>query len=236
MVETNGSDLNLLLSNLLVNKNSFRKFENFADQLLHHRTKFLFARQVDYSDIVSSVVLKLLTGEINWDSGKSSLDAFFFSRIRTEITNLVKKEKKFIPASVNKSEIVNDYSGESEEDVSEFPRCIICPFEDNENNEEQAFSEEFKTSAFELFKDSDEEFLVLDGIYNGLHTREIALDLGITKDDVHNIKRRINRVLKAKFNPPKHKFINEDKPLDNSLLENKPGKSTPDNNNIGELI
>ena len=195
-------------------------------------------------EIRDSLLPKLLSGEINWYPKSSSLTSFFYGRISTEIFNLTKKERKFIPVPLNKSETINDYSGEPEEDLTELPGAIIYPFEENEEENEKYNPEEIRKVAYEIFKDSPEEFLVLDNIYKGLHTREIALDLGISKDDVHNIKRRINRVLKSwvrrnkerKNNPYKLDSTIKNKPLTDSLFENKPGQSAPDNNNNGELI
>jgi hypothetical protein len=244
MAEPCGSNLNVHLSGLFENKNLKRKLEVYADRLLNKSTGYSFARHFRSSDFISVITLKLLSGEINWDPKTSSLVSFFYSRIKTEIFNLTKKEMKFIPVSLDKSEIINDYSGEPEEDESELPGNIIYPFEENDDNKLEYNPEEIRKVAYEIFKDSTEEFLVLDDIYKGLHTREIAIDLGISKDDVHNIKRRINRVLKAwvkrdkerKDTPYKLDFTLNDKPLSDWPFENKPGEEAPDNNNNGEVI
>jgi DNA-directed RNA polymerase specialized sigma24 family protein len=244
MAEPNRSNLNLLLSNLYENTNLITKLEVYADKLLKKSTKNSFARHFCPSDIVSSITLKLFSGEINWDPQSSTLTSFYFSRISTEIFNLTRKEMKFIPAGLGNSETEDDYTGESEDVSPDFPQLIIFPFDEEDNEKEKYDPDEIRKVAYEIFKDSTEEFLVLDDIYKGLHTREIALDLGITKDDVHNIKRRINRVIKAwakrnqaeKNNSQILRFTDNDKPLTDSLLENNPGESTPDNNNNGELI
>jgi len=202
------------------------------------------------SDFISSIALKLLTGEITWNKETGSLTCFFYRRISTEIFNLTKKEKKFIPAPLEKSKTINDYSGEPEDEVSEPPQFIINPIGENDAEEEEIDPLEFTEVAYEIFKDSPEEFLVLDGIYNNLQTREIAIDLGISKDEVHNIKRRIKRVLKAwvlrnkkeKTDKPclgpcgKTRRISEPQRFSkNPLIKNKPGELNPDNNNNGEL-
>ncbi|MDR3608942.1 MAG: hypothetical protein P4L27_00085 [Ignavibacteriaceae bacterium] len=244
MAEPCGSNLNVHLSGLFEDENLKRKLEVHADRLLKKSTRYSFARYISPSDFISSITLKLLSGEINWDPKTASLTSFFYSRISTEIFNLTKKEMKFIPVSLDKSEIINDYSGETDDDESELPGTIIYPFEENDNDKPEYDPEEIRKVAYEIFKDSTEEFLVLDDIYKGLHTREIALDLGISKDDVHNIKRRINRVLKAwvkrdkerKENPYKLGFTINDKPLSDWPFENKPGEAAPDNNNNGEPI
>jgi DNA-directed RNA polymerase specialized sigma24 family protein len=243
MADIEEPDLSTLISKLLQNNDLKRKFEVYAEKLLRKRTKYDFARHVLPSDIISSVALKLLTGEITWSKETGTLTCFFYRRISTEIFNLAKKEKKFIPVPLEKSAIINDYSGEPEDEVSEPPQFIIYPIGENDEEDEKIDPLEFTEVAYEIFKDSPEEFLVLDGIYNTLQTREIALDLGISKDEVHNIKRRIKRVLKAWINRNKKQknstpalaLINKNKPLEKPVYENKPGELTPDNNNNGEL-
>ena len=91
-------------------------------------------------------------------------------------------------------ESINDYEGDVEDDISLPEQFIIYPFEENEV-EEELDPLEITNVAFEIFKDSPEEYLVLEGIYNGLQTQQISLDLGLSKDEVHNIKRRIKGFL-----------------------------------------
>jgi hypothetical protein len=253
------SDLGALLSSLLQNKNLKRKLENYAALLLYKRTKNGFARHVLPSDIISTISLKLLDGNIVWDKDKCSLIRFFNSRLRSEVANLFKKEMKFIPVPLEDSETFSDYEGDIDDDVSLPPQFIIDPFEDN-NDEEEIDPVEFKKIAYEIFSDSDEEFCVLDEMFKGHKSNLIALNLGLTERQVHNIKRRVIRILKAwvlrnkKKNTILYKqlVINNNKPQKisepqprrfsepprfskNPLDKNKPGKSTPDNNNNGEL-
>jgi hypothetical protein len=235
MVNTNGSDLNALLSALHEDKNLIRKFEVYAEKLLYKRTKNKFALHFCPSDFVSSITFKLLNGDINWDNEQCSLSCFFFRRIRTDIFNLTRKEIKFIPVPLEKSAIINDYTGKSDDDISEPPELIIYPFEENDDKDE-IDPVEFKKIALETFLDSDESYCVLDEMLKGLKPNQIARSLGLTKNKVYYYKRHINRILKEKFNPAKLELTKEDKPLNNSLLENNPGDLTPDNNNNGELI
>jgi DNA-directed RNA polymerase specialized sigma subunit len=160
----------------------------------------------------------------------------------TEIFNLTKREKKFIPVPLDKSESVSDYEGEIDDDVSLPPQFIIDPFEEN-NNEEEIDPVEFKKIAYKIFSDSDEEYCVLDEMFKGHQTKQIAINLGISEIDVYNIKKRITRVLKAwfkrnskpqRFSEPR-RFSEPPRFSKNPLDKNKPGKSTPENNNNGEL-
>jgi hypothetical protein len=243
MPDNNRSELGTLLSGLLQNKNLKRKLEAYADRVIRKRTKNEFARHLTPSDYISSVSLKFLNGSIHWDRKACSLASFFFNMIRTEVFNQSRKEKKFIPVPLLKSETFNDYDGEVEEDISEPQWFIIDPFEDV-IDEEGYDPLAFKNLVFELLNDLPEEYLVFEGISNGLQTRQICLDLGLTKDQVHNIKRRIKRIViswiqrNKKKNSPLYKqlLINNSEPLTNTSNLNKAGRSIPENNNEGELI
>lgn len=224
----NGSDLSALISNLLQDKNLNRKLEAFTDRLLRKRTKYKFARHLCPSDLISSLTLKLLDGDINWDPEISSLDSFYYIRIRTEIFNLIKKEKKFLPVPLDNSEKESDYDEEVDDEITLPEEYIFYPFEEVIGNGEYD-PLVFTKIAFELLQDSPEEYLVLDAIYNGLQTKDIVLDLGLTKDEVHNIKRRIKRTMHTWIKRNKKK----DTDLYRQLLINQPLQLT---NNNGELI
>ena len=256
MPENNRSDLRALLSDLLSNKKLTRKYESYAGKLLFKRSEYAFARHILPSDIVSSIILKLLTGDITWNIEKSSFDSFFYSKIRTEIFNLIKKEKKFIPVQFDRSETFSDYEGEIEDDIPLPLQLIIDPFNDD-NDENKIDILQFRNIAFEIFQDSPDEYLVLDAVCSGHQTKQITLDLGLSKDEVHNIKRRIIRVLKSwakrnikpqrfpdpprfsqphpqRFSDPNTFGKNHSDP--HTFSQNQPGKTTLDNNNNGELL
>jgi hypothetical protein len=241
MPDNNGSDLRVLISALLGNRNFKRKLEVYADRLLNKWTKYNFARHILPDDLISSVTLKLLEGDINWNSKTCSLPCFFYRRIRTEVFNLSKREIKFIPVQLENSESITDYEGEIVDDIPLPPQFIFNPFEDD-NNEDEIDPEEFKKIAFGIFKDSDEEFCVLDEMFKGNKSNLIALKLGIPVKDVKNIKKRISRILEVwvlrnktgKVPADDRTLINKTKRLINPFI-NKPGKITPDNNNNGEL-
>src|ERR1035437_3683494 len=85
MADIEAPDLSTLISKLLQNNDLKRKFEVYAEKLLRKRTKYDFARHMLPSDIISSVALKLLTGEITWSKETGTLTCFFYRRIRKEI-------------------------------------------------------------------------------------------------------------------------------------------------------
>jgi hypothetical protein len=242
MPDNNRSDLGALLSGLLENKNLKRKFEVYAEKLLKKRTKNAYARHITPSDIISSITLKLLDGDITWNCEVVTLTCFFYRRIRSEVFNLASREKKFIPVPLDQSENINDYEGDVDDDISLPPQFIIYPFGENEK-EDEIDPVKFEKIAYELFKDSEEEFCVLDEMFKGNKPNLIAANLGISENDVYNTKKRILRVLKTRvrrnnikqINTSDLPLINNNTPCLNPQFENKPGTSTPENNNNGEL-
>lgn len=196
-MKTNKSpDLGSLLSGIIDDPKLKKKLVKYADKLLFKRTKFKFARHLTPEDLLFNVTFKFLTGEIIWNQKKSTLIDFLFLRIRSEVANLVKKEMKFIPVSLEGLERIEEDIDGNEKELPVPKELIINPFED-ELNEEKLDPLNFKELAYEFFKDSPEEFCVIDEMYKGLPPRHIASALGITENDVYNIKKRIVRVLKS---------------------------------------
>jgi DNA-directed RNA polymerase specialized sigma24 family protein len=184
-----------LLSDLLKDVKSKNKFLNYINRLLFKRTKYEFARYIQPDDIFSAIILKLLAGDIIWHKEKCTLNSFIYLRIRSEIFNLVKKEKKFIPVSLNVFDSMDEDFEEHENGVPLSNELIVDPFKD-ELGDDEISPEDFKNIVFQIFQDSLEEFCVLDEIYNGRSPRQIAAILGIPENDVYNINRRILRVIK----------------------------------------
>jgi RNA polymerase sigma factor (sigma-70 family) len=202
----------------------------YASRLLHNRTKYQFARHMQGCDIVSDIKLKLISREFKWDNNKSTLICFFHDRIRAEIANLVKKEKRFIPIPLHQPDSIDDDGFDNDNNVLLDPRLTHNPFE-SKINEDNLDLEDIKNIASDIFKNSEEEYCVADNMLKGLKSREIAEDLGITSNNVHNIKRRVIRKLRS-F---KQRFTDTDKPSDNSIRNKKPGSSTPVLKNNGDL-
>jgi RNA polymerase sigma factor (sigma-70 family) len=230
MAENNFPDLNALLDNLFKIRESVNKLEKYAARLLHKRTHYEFARHMQPSDIISDITLKLLSGEINWNPKKSSIIDFFYFRIRTEIFNLVKKERKFIPILLNPSETADDDSFKNDENILVDSRLIVYPFE-GEKEEKKIGIKDIQNITPDIFHKSAEEYCVADNMLKGFKNREIAADLGISPNEVHNIKKRVFRKIKS----IKSRFTEKDKPSDNSFRNKKPGSSTPELINIGDL-
>ena len=196
METNNPSDLGSLLSEIINNPKLKKKLVNYANKLLFKRTKFIFARHLTPEDILFNVSFKFLSREIIWNRNKSTLIDFLFLRIRSEVANLVKKEMKFIPVPLEGLERIEEDIDGNEIELPVPKELIINPFED-ELNEEIVDTLNFKKLLYGLFQDSPEEFCVIDEMYKGLQPRHIAAELGITENDVYNIKKRIIRVLKS---------------------------------------
>jgi DNA-directed RNA polymerase specialized sigma24 family protein len=187
--------LGSLLSDLLKDVKQKNKFLNYINRLLFKRTKYEFARFIQPDDILSSIILKLLAGDIIWHKEKCTLNSFIYFRIRSEIFNLVKKEKKCIPISLNIFDPLDEDCEEHGNGVPLSAELIVDPFKD-ELGDDEISPEDFKNIVFGIFQDSLEEYCVLDEIYNGRSPRQIAAILGIPENDVYNINRRILRVIK----------------------------------------
>jgi hypothetical protein len=201
MKTNNPPDLGSLLSGIIDNPKLKKKLVNFANKLLFKRTKFIFARHLTPEDLLFNVTLKFLSGEIIWNQEKSTLIDFLFLRIRSEVANLVKKEQKFIPVPLDISETVDEDIDGNERVLPTAKELIIYPFED-ELDEDIIDPLEFKKHADKIFQNSPEEFCVFDEMFKGHQPRHIASTLGITENDVYNIKKRVVRVLKSI--PPTH--------------------------------
>ena len=91
------SDLEILLKD----RRTIVKYEKFARQLLFKRTKGEFARQYTASDIVANILAKLCLGSYHWRR-QFLFDTFMYLRIRTEVSNIAKHERHFIPISIEK--------------------------------------------------------------------------------------------------------------------------------------
>jgi hypothetical protein len=206
MTDSIVKDLSSLLTDLLSNRKQMKKFRDFAEKFLKCRTNFDFARAYTPDDIISSIVEKILTGIYHWDKTNYTFIEFFWLRLRTFSENLIKHEKQFLPVRINEydSECVNDdceftYTGDESNTPAEF---IENSFLDNKNEDNNYIDPlEFTQKAFKLFSGIPEEYCVLDELYKGKKPREIAPCLGISVEEVFNIRKRIRRTLLLFYNP-----------------------------------
>ena len=198
MLTSSASPLNVLLNELYKNKQLVKQITCWADKLLLGKNGHHYEWHVKGSDMLSSVVTKLIEGEIIFKKDKSEFPNFIYMRIRSEISNMFKKEKKVTRITYEVNEPENEDQENSDNEVPLIEDLIINPSEIV--LDKKIFDLiEYRSVAYEIFQDLPEEFLVFDGVCKGLKPRQIASDLGISAKIVHNTKKRIIRILKDWF-------------------------------------
>jgi DNA-directed RNA polymerase specialized sigma24 family protein len=202
-------DLNLLLENLLKNKKQFSKYETFARKELFILTQGKFARHYTAKDILQNIFRKISDKTYHWNLEKYSFKTFMLLRIRTEVEHLVEREIKFFPVDIKSFE--SDWDPEYDDAIGKDKHLtteefILEPeFTSPDIKEETEFDlTDLMEMALDLFKDSEIEFYVLDGIFKNQKPREIAKDLGLTNQEVRNAKMRIRRTLITYCQKKKH--------------------------------
>ena len=196
-METNNyADPGSLLAGILNDPKLKSRLLKYGSNLLYKRTKDIFARHLTSEDLLSNVITKLLSGDIKWNKEKCSLMDFLYQRIRSEISNLIKKEHKFIPVPLQDLDFVSEDIDGNEIEGETAKELIINPFEDA-LQDEPIDPVTFKDIASRYFSDSVEEFCVFDEMTKGHCPRTIASSLGLSESHVYNIKKRIVRVLKS---------------------------------------
>ena len=196
METNNQADTGSLLAGILNDPILKSRLLKYGSNLLYKRTKDIFARHLTSEDLLSNVITKLLSGDIKWNRDKCSLMDFLYQRIRSEISNLIKKEHKFIPVPLQDLDFVSEDIDGNEIEGETAKELIINPFEDA-LQDEPIDPVTFKDIASGYFSDSVEEFCVFDEMTKGHCPRKIASSLGLSESHVYNIKKRIVRVLKS---------------------------------------
>src|ERR1035437_6189907 len=144
-METNNyADPGSLLAGILNDPKLKSRLLKYGSNLLYKRTKDIFARHLTSEDLtkdifarhltsedlLSNVITKLLSGDIKWNRDKCSLMDFLYQRIRSEISNLIKKEHKFIPVPLQDLDFVSEDIDGNEIEGETAKELIINPFED----------------------------------------------------------------------------------------------------------
>jgi DNA-directed RNA polymerase specialized sigma24 family protein len=199
MPDSIDEDLYCCLDKLLSNRKQMLKLQNHAARLLEDKTQGLFARPFLAGDIVNTVFEKILYKKYHWDKNNCSLHAFIWNRISTHCFNIIKHEGKFLPVEIKEHNAdyndYDDFTSESPEPPTPEELLIESDYENSDKNDNYIDPLEFTKTAFELFKDSPEEFCVLDEMYKGFKPRQIAEHLGLNVTQVYNIRQRIKRTL-----------------------------------------
>lgn len=147
-------------------------------------------------DIVNATILKLISGERNWEYKKVKLEAWIIMTIKSEISNLIVKkssnyEVDIIDDEYECIEIDTNLNIINEDGYSVDPLKIIVK------------KEGLETTAKELFEMASEDelvgkmiFAILDGIENKADI--MAKYLGVDVKEIYNANKRITR-MKKKF-------------------------------------
>ena len=197
MHESEKIDLRLFLEKLMKNKSLCAEYEEFAGKIFYAITKNEYARAYTPFDMISNIICKLLTKTYNWKMHETSWNSFIHARIKSEIINIIKHEKNFIPTAIEN--LINDFD---EEDKTESKAKIIQELMQepdfqypDEEDEEGIGIVEIKEILYTLFKDSLYELCVIDEILKNKKPREIAAELGLSRREVRNTFMRIRRSL-----------------------------------------
>jgi len=200
MPDIENKDLRLLLENLLKNRKTMAKYKKFAGKALFPFSKYKFIRSYTPSDIISNIIDRLLHGKYHWNCEKCSFDSFMFFRIKTEVQNIIRHERKvpIVPLDYLLSDPMANFASE-ENDMDfrlsqELTHKSDLIFLDEDDGQDICLLE-FKDIACSLFSKSPVEFSVLNELFKGKKPKEIAARLGIPKREVRNTAMRIRRTL-----------------------------------------
>ena len=144
------------------------------------------------ADIINDIVEKLINGDRSWKLDEYP-DAYMQIKylIKSETSNFVLKEQRMINVNDFDNVYDNGYESISYNNIAELSLSEILLREEN--------SELIKIFDNEITKIDDDCILVYLGIKNGQQNQEIAKDLGLSVNDVENIKKRIRRILNKAF-------------------------------------
>lgn len=149
--------------------------------------------------ILNEVFSDLIDGTRAWDMEKLSLDQVVFMNIRSEVSCLAKKERRFTTYEENTDE-------ENENSINKLDNIIYTEPPDIEGEMDAKAMQDFIFN--EILKEDDEGGLVLIEMLEGFTQKEIAEKLGTTVDKTEVHIRRVRR-----------KIISH---LNNGLFENIP--------------
>jgi len=206
MPDSINKDLRDRIELLLSDKKQMQSFRTQTTRILKEKTNGKFARPYLTDDIIQIVVEKISTGTYHFKGDYCSLNTFFWNRIRTVLGNIITHEKQFNPVKINEGD--SDFLDYDNDEIADDSTKYLTPeelitepdfdkFEEEDNSIDPL---EFTEIAFEIFKDSPEEFCVLDEMYKGYKPRQIAIHLGLSVTQIYNIRQRIKRALSTELN------------------------------------
>lgn len=139
-------------------------------------------------DIVLQIVTQTIAGDLSWDMEKETLDKHMYSKIWNKVSHLSEKRKRIIENEIYdvKSESKFNIIDETAEYLKDETDKII----DNNDLIEKCYNE---------IKDDTDMGIIFGALFEGKTPKQIEDEYGITPEEVDAIKKRINRLLRKKF-------------------------------------
>lgn len=166
-----------------------------VSEWLNHADKFIKvylngnSKLITAQDIVGDILIKMVDGKRKWDPKKVNINAFMYNAIRSHVEGIAKKEKRNIP--------IDKYDEETETFKSELEKEHFISLESI--LDKQDLKEKLE-KVRECIKDDADCEIVFNCLLEGMKIPEIAADLGITKQEVKNVVRRIYYKVRKELN------------------------------------
>lgn len=157
--------------------------------------------------ILNEVFSDIIAGTRTWDMEKLKLEQVLWMNIRSEVSNRVKKEIRYIPTPVinNAGE---DESGKSLDDL------VNTQPEDIEGAIDAKTIESYCFDV--ILKDDEDAQIILNEMLEGKKQQQISNELGITLKEAETIIRSIRRKLSKQL--PRYMLGNLSKSLREKIL------------------
>ncbi len=166
----------------------YRKWTTMAHKLIRVMRKSGTARHIEADDMVSQIIEKIINGKRYWDMDKVNLDVFIYHCLRSEISNLLKKEEK-MPVSYRLS---CDYQADEED--YHIDKNHNLPLESILR--EQDYTELTRLCFSKLEKEGEIEcYFVLEETLKGGSAEETAKALNMSVNRIYELRRRIKMKL-----------------------------------------
>jgi DNA-directed RNA polymerase specialized sigma24 family protein len=183
----NTPDCKGLFSELFRSKESqYRLWVNQAEFQLRLKTKYLIGKYSTGEDIVQDIITGVLCGRIHWDQEKVSLRTFMYHQIRSQVSNLLKRElSKLTPTRAEYERTFPKYV-DAEQTIS----CNISDISRKQDLDERI------RIILEKLENDPIAYFVFEEMIKGSTNQDIA---EVLKMDIHEVvkaKRRIKSVIR----------------------------------------
>ena len=156
------------------------------------------------AEIMNEIFSDLIDGTRTWDMEILTLEKVLWKNVNSEISNFVKKEKRYTLTPSSNDDVDNDMD-----------TLISTQPEDIEGNID---AEAIEAHCFDvIFKDDMNAQIILNEMLKGIKQKEIAEDLGMNLNEVKVIIRNIKRNISKKI--PYHLIKNLPEDLIDKILK-----------------